>query len=102
MERFVSALPFVGVYLAVVWIISVIITVSDKSRAKRDKRRIRERTLLLFGFLGGAVPMYITMKRIHHKTLHKKFMIGLPLIILFHIILIVFIFYLLTKQNFGV
>lgn len=28
--------------------------------------------------------MYITMKAIRHKTLHKKFMIGLPLLILLH------------------
>ena len=71
-----------GILFAVVSLFAVIVTVYDKLAAKRHKRRIPENTLLGIGILGGAVSMYITMKIIHHKTLHKKFMTGLPLIIL--------------------
>lgn len=52
--------------------------------AQRHRRRVPEATLLLLAALGGGVCMYITMKAIRHKTLHKKFMIGLPLLILLH------------------
>ncbi len=61
---------------------SVIVTIYDKIAAKRNpKGRIRERNLLLFGALGGALPMILTMVLIRHKTQKPKFMFGLPLMI---------------------
>ncbi len=68
---------------AVTAIISIILTLYDKAASKAKHRRIPENTLMLLGALGGALPMLITMKIIRHKTRHKKFMLGLPLIILF-------------------
>lgn len=67
-------------YFLVVSLISVIITVFDKKIAGTGKRRIPEATLLLWSALGGSVAMYLTMHAIRHKTQHKKFMIGIPLI----------------------
>lgn len=69
-------------WFAVISIISVILTVSDKKRARKGKWRIPEHTLFSVAILGGAVAMYATMRRIHHKTRHKRFMIGLPVIII--------------------
>lgn len=71
--------------------LSVIMTVSDKVLAIRRKRRISEKTLMILGLFGGAAAMYLTMLLIRHKTLHKKFMIGLPIIILFQIFLVAFL-----------
>lgn len=82
-------LGLIGVYIAMIWVLAVILTAVDKSAARRRRRRVSERALITVGFLGGAIPMLITMKAIRHKTLHKKFMIGLPLIILFHIAIII-------------
>ncbi len=79
---------YIFLYLCFVFSVSFIITVSDKIRAKKGKRRIRERTLLLWGFLGGASVMYITMLFIRHKTRHFKFMFWLPLFTVMHIILL--------------
>ena len=72
--------------------VSIIMTVYDKWAAKRKKRRVPERTLLSLGIVGGAAAMYLTMKCIRHKTKKKKFMVGLPLEILLHV-LIIFCFY---------
>lgn len=72
------------IYLAVISLAAIIMTMVDKAKAKRDKWRIPEATLMLVGLFGGALPMYVTMKTIRHKTKHKKFMIGLPLEIAFH------------------
>ena len=72
--------------------VSIIMTVYDKWAAKHKKRRVPERTLLSLGIVGGAAAMYLTMKMIRHKTKKKKFMVGLPLEILLHV-LIVFCFY---------
>ena len=70
-------------YAAVISLVTVIVTVYDKIAAKkRPKHRIRENTLLLLAVLGGCPAEYVTMLLIRHKTRHKKFMIGLPVIIL--------------------
>lgn len=75
-------------YFAVISFVTFIITALDKILAKKKMRRIPEATLLSLALFGGALSEYIAMKLIRHKTLHKKFMIGLPVIILFQIILI--------------
>lgn len=80
------------IYFTLVSIISIILVIYDKIASKKFKRkRIRENVLLIFAFIGGAFFMYIFMKLIHHKTRHKKFMIGLPIFILLHVFLGFFI-----------
>ncbi len=90
-------MQYAVIYFCAISFISVLLTIADKYKAKRNKWRISESTLLIVGLLGGALCEYITMRIIRHKTLHKKFMIGLPAEIIFQIILIVFI-YLKTAQ----
>ena len=71
------------VYIAVISLITIIGTVYDKIAAKkRPKHRVPENTLLLLAVLGGGLAEWLTMLLIRHKTRHKKFMIGLPVIIL--------------------
>lgn len=75
-------------------LVSVTFTVYDKIAAKRlPRHRVPEATLLLLSILGGSLPMYITMQIIHHKTQHKKFMIGIPIILAIQIILMILYFY---------
>lgn len=69
------------VYLGIVNVAGFILPAVDKRRAKKDKWRIRESTLFLISALGGSVAMYISMRLFHHKTKHKRFMIGIPIII---------------------
>lgn len=69
------------IYLLIISLTAIIMTVSDKSRAKKHSRRVPEKTLFTTAALGGSAAMYITMLTIRHKTKHKRFMIGLPLII---------------------
>lgn len=82
------------IYLVLISAYAVFITVSDKKRAKARERRISERHLMLTGLFGGAGAMYLTMKRIRHKTKHKKFMVGLPLIIFLHCAAVFFLIFL--------
>lgn len=83
-----------AVWLVIINFISVIVCIADKSRAKRGKWRVRERTLWALTILGGGAGMYLTMRLIRHKTLHKRFMIGIPLIVILQIIAVFCIFYL--------
>lgn len=78
----------IGAYLAVISLSAVLLTISDKLRAAKHKRRISEATLFLVALFGGAAAEYITMRCIRHKTLHKKFMIGLPLILVLHLCIV--------------
>ncbi len=81
------------IYLLGVNILAIILTIYDKIASKKfRKNRIRENVLLLIGALGGAVSMYITMKLIRHKTRHKKFMKGLPIILILQIVFLIFSF----------
>ena len=53
----------------------------DKRRARRGQWRIPERTLFLTALLGGSPGAILGMRLFHHKTLHKRFRYGLPLIL---------------------
>lgn len=79
------------IYLAAVSIIAAVMTVSDKSRAKKHRRRIAEKTLFITAVLGGSAAMYLTMLAVRHKTKHKRFMIGLPLIMIVQTVIIAFV-----------
>ena len=83
------------IYLIVVSVIAMIVTAVDKAAAIKQKRRIRERTLFIWSILGGSVAMYLTMLGIRHKTKHKRFMIGIPFIIILQIAAVGAVFYLM-------
>ena len=70
-------------YFALVSLVAICVTVSDKIRAKKKKYRTPEATLIAISILGGSVAMLFTMVLIHHKTQHQKFMAGIPVIILY-------------------
>lgn len=76
-------------YLALISLISVIVTVYDKCAAKRrPSGRIRESSLIALSVVGGSAAMLLTMLFIRHKTRHPKFMIGIPLILIIQAALI--------------
>ena len=86
MEKY---LPFILIYLAVISLVTAIVTAIDKHKAKKGAFRISEATLFILALLGGSLGEYLTMKAIRHKTLHKRFMIGLPVIMLLQLTAII-------------
>ena len=93
-ETILKYLPWL--YLAAISVISIIVTCYDKIAAKKfPGHRTREKTLFLISALGGSVAMFVTMQIIHHKTKHKSFMIGIPLIMLAQAALIIGAWYFL-------
>lgn len=79
-------------YLALISLVSAIVTIADKQFAgKTGHRRVPESTLLLYSAFGGSVAMLITMLLIRHKTRHIKFMLGIPLILLFQAVVVVWL-----------
>jgi uncharacterized membrane protein YsdA (DUF1294 family) len=85
---------YIAIFALLISVVSLMLTVYDKVASMAKKWRIPEKVLMLFGFFGGATVMYITMQIIRHKTKHKKFMIGLPVMIVVHLVLLVMVFYM--------
>ena len=63
----------------------------DKYKAKKERWRIPERTLLLLPLLGGSVGGILGMAAFHHKTRHWYFRMGLPVIFLLQAALAVYL-----------
>ncbi|WP_027449027.1 DUF1294 domain-containing protein [Xylanibacter brevis] len=73
-------------YLLGVNILTFLVYGIDKSKAKRKAWRISECTLLMLAVIGGSVGALFAMRLFHHKTLHKKFRYGVPLIMALQIV----------------
>ena len=81
-------------YLLAVNIASFLLYGIDKYKAKKGKWRVSEATLLMMAVIGGSIGAWAGMRLWHHKTMHKKFKYGIPVIIIFQVALAV---YLLTN-----
>ena len=79
------------VYYLVISIISFVMFGVDKKKAIKGEYRIPEATLLLTAALGGCVGSIIAMKFFHHKTRKPKFFILVPVFVILHVILAVFL-----------
>lgn len=73
-------MEYLAYYLAAVNILLCALMGTDKLLAKLQKRRIPEKALFAFAILGGALGGTVGMYSFHHKTLHKSFAIGFPLL----------------------
>lgn len=61
----------------------------DKKKARKNKWRISENTLLGIALLGGSFGSLIGMYMFHHKTQKLKFKAGIPFIILLQIFVVI-------------
>ena len=77
-------------YLIIINIINFIMFGIDKAKAKKNKWRIPESTLLGLSFLGGALGALIGMRFFRHKTKKKKFTIGIPIFLFINIATIIY------------
>ena len=68
----------------------------DKSKARKRKRRISERTLLLTAFFMGGFGGFLGMQMFRHKTKHLEFKILLPLFAIINIAAVVAAYYFLV------
>ena len=84
-----NLLHIVLIYFLTINVVTFFLYGIDKWKARRDKWRISEATLLGLAVIGGSIGAWLGMKVWHHKTLHKKFRYGLPLILFAQIVLLV-------------
>ena len=84
-------------YLILMNLIAFALYGIDKRRAKQGAWRISEYTLLLVALLGGSLGALLGMRYFRHKTRHRKFRYGIPLILLLQLGLGLNLFLLLLQ-----
>jgi uncharacterized membrane protein YsdA (DUF1294 family) len=78
-------------YAIVINFIGFIIMGRDKRKAQRNEYRIKERTLWQVAILGGSIGAYMGMKVYRHKTKHKVFAFGFPMLVMLHSLLFIWL-----------
>lgn len=85
-------MKLLAVYLLAVNLLLFVLMGADKARARRGARRIPEAALFLTAILGGSVGGVCGMYAFRHKTLHRSFWLGFPLILVCQLALAVFLY----------
>lgn len=76
------------VFYAIMTVVTFALYGADKSKAKKGKWRIPEKTLLLFAACFGGLGAFLGMKIFRHKTKHTSFKILVPVFMIIQFILI--------------
>ena len=79
--------PWFAVYALAVNLVGFVLMGLDKSFARNNARRIRERTLFLCAFLGGAPGSLFGMYAFRHKTQKAAFRLGMPALVVLNLAL---------------
>ena len=78
-------------YLLLINALAFLLMLADKHKARKKAWRIPEATLLTVAALGGSLGATIGMHLFRHKTRKLKFSLGLPLMLIAHILLLYFL-----------
>ena len=78
-------------YLAAVNVVAFAVYGADKRRAKKERRRVPEKTLFLLAAIGGSLGAWAGMYAFRHKTRHWYFVWGIPAILAAQIALAVWL-----------
>lgn len=77
-------------YLIGINVLTFLLYGIDKWRAQRDRWRIPEDTLIWLAIVGGSIGALLGMYLFRHKTKHRKFTIGIPVILAVQLVLAYF------------
>ena len=78
-------------YLLLINAVGFALMLIDKWKAKHNRWRIKEATLMTVAALGGSVGSLLGMYTVRHKTKHLKFTVGIPLILVAQIALAIYL-----------
>ena len=86
-------LTIIAIYYCIINAVGALINIADKRLAIKGKRRISEKLMWVIGIYGGAAGSDAARKAGRHTTKHKKFMVGMPFLIILHAAVIAIIIY---------
>ena len=75
-------MKYLWLYLCTINALSFLLMLIDKQKAKKNKWRIPEKTLLGVCLIGGSIGGLISMHLFRHKTKHLRFRLGIPLMLI--------------------
>lgn len=84
-------MKFLIVYLLIINATGFIFMLVDKQKAKRGAWRISEATLMGIAAIGGSFGSLLGMQVFRHKTKHAKFFIGIPVFVVLHVALLIWL-----------
>lgn len=87
-------MKILAVYLCIINVLSFLFMLADKRKAIKNRWRIPERTLLTLCAIGGSLGGYLGMQLFRHKTKHPRFSIGVPVMLVVHIAVLVFLYWM--------
>lgn len=76
-------------YLLIINAAAFFLMLADKHKARKKKWRIPEATLLYTALFGGSLGCLIGMYAVRHKTKHLRFVLGVPMMLLLHILIMI-------------
>ena len=79
-------------YLLLINAAAFALMLADKWKAKKNRWRIPEATLMGTAALGGSIGALAGMYLVRHKTQHLKFTLGIPVILAAQIVLATWIY----------
>jgi uncharacterized membrane protein YsdA (DUF1294 family) len=89
-------LPIIFYCFLALNLLTFIIYGIDKLKAKNAKWRISEATLILLAVIGGSIGAWLGLQVWRHKTQHKKFYIGIPVIIILQVVATIYVLTLIA------
>lgn len=84
-------MKLVFIYLSVINALGFLLMLVDKWKARTNRWRIPEATLMTVAALGGSFGSLAGMYLVRHKTKHLKFTVGIPLILAVQVVIAVWI-----------
>lgn len=79
-------------YLLIINAVGWAFMLADKLKAKKKAWRIPEATLMGIAVFGGSLGALLGMLMFRHKTRHFKFSAGLPVLFVFQLSLLLFLY----------
>ena len=91
-------MKYLLMYLLIINALGFLLMLIDKMKAKKNRWRIPEATLMTVAALGGSIGSLMGMYTVRHKTKHPKFTVGIPLILAGQILLSVWLLSVYLKH----
>lgn len=92
MENILTPICIFYIYLLIMNLSGFVSMGLDKAKAKRGAWRVPEKTLFFIALMGGSIGSITGMYHFRHKTKHKSFVVGMPLILVLQAVLCIFLF----------
>ena len=84
-------MDYLILYLILINAVGFVFMLTDKYKAQTKLRRTPEAVLMLVAVIGGSLGSLFGMYAVRHKTKHRKFSVGIPILLLIHCLILYYI-----------